>query len=81
NNRTKYTPGIHGISNKTNPQLTKECWLCFNMRPPFYETISVPWEAECVNGTNPAQCLWRKGKDTTIGLTLSQITGKRRCIG
>ncbi|NXO11658.1 ENV2 protein, partial [Oriolus oriolus] len=70
-----------GILNKTYPNLTKECWLCYNIRPPFYEAIGSSAKARRVNGTNPAQCLWKKGKESTPGLTMAQITGKGRCVG
>lgn len=34
-----------------------------------------------MNGTNPRECLWKKGKETNQGITLSQVTGKGRCLG
>ncbi|NWW64206.1 ENV2 protein, partial [Ifrita kowaldi] len=66
---------------KTNPQLTKNCWLCYSIRPPFYEAIGIESKAKRVNGTDPAQCLWKKGKDQHQGLTLAQVMGKGRCVG
>ncbi|NWI00849.1 ENV2 protein, partial [Tichodroma muraria] len=68
------------ILNKTNPQLTESCWLCYGIRPPFYEAVGIESKAKWVNRTNPAQCLWKKGKDQVQGLTLGQVTGKGRCI-
>lgn len=53
----KVMQASYGIINKTNPELTKECWLCYNIRPPFYEGIGVTAKARRINGTNPAQCL------------------------
>ncbi|NXJ71994.1 ENV2 protein, partial [Rostratula benghalensis] len=71
-----------GVLNKTNPELTKECWLCYNIRaPPFYEAIGITSEVKRINGSNPAQCLWKQNKETSQGITLSQVTGKGRCIG
>ncbi|NXM26942.1 ENV2 protein, partial [Oxyruncus cristatus] len=69
------------VLNQSNPELTKECWLCYNIRPPFYEAIGVEGKPKRINGTNPAQCLWKKGKDKLQGITLTQVTGKGRCIG
>ncbi|NWW55763.1 ENV2 protein, partial [Ifrita kowaldi] len=69
------------VLDKTNPQLTEKCWLCYSIRPPFYEAIGVESKAKRVNGTNPAQCLWKKGKEQHQGLTLEQVTGKGRCVG
>ncbi|KFQ13110.1 hypothetical protein N330_13024, partial [Leptosomus discolor] len=69
------------ILNKTNPQITSSCWLCYDIKPPFYEAVGITSKAKRANGTNPAQCLWRKGKDQVQGLTLEQVTGKGRCIG
>ncbi|OWK60868.1 envelope glycoprotein [Lonchura striata] len=71
----------YGVLNRTNPKLTEDCWLCYNLRPPFYEAIGVTAKPRRVNGTNPNQCFWKKGKETTPGLTLAQVTGKGRCIG
>ncbi|NXE43985.1 ENV2 protein, partial [Ptilorrhoa leucosticta] len=69
------------VLNKTNPNITKHCWLCYDIRPPFYEAIGVAEKARRVNGSNPAQCLWKKGKDQQGDITLGQVTGKGRCIG
>uniref|UniRef100_A0A8D0EQB9 Envelope glycoprotein n=1 Tax=Strix occidentalis caurina TaxID=311401 RepID=A0A8D0EQB9_STROC len=77
----KIMQASYGILNKTKPELTKDCWLCYNIRPPFYEAVGMTAKAKRVNGTNPARCMWKKGKDQTQGLTLSQVTGKGRCIG
>ncbi|NXM78715.1 ENV2 protein, partial [Serilophus lunatus] len=70
-----------GVLNKTNPNLTRECWLCYNMRPPFYEAIGSVAKARRKNGTNPQECQWKKGKENTPGLTLEQVTGQGRCVG
>ena len=69
------------ILNKTNPELTKGCWLCYNIRPPFYEAVGVAAKLRRLNGTNPSQCLWKKNKESTQGITLSQVTGQGRCVG
>lgn len=71
------------ILNKTNPNLTEGCSLCYNIQPPFYEAIGVTAKARRVNGTSPSQCHWKRDKENTNsqGITLSQVTGKGRCIG
>lgn len=69
------------ILNKTHPELTEECWLCYNIRPPFYEAIGVATKIRRVNGTNPAGCLWKQNKEISQGITLSSVTGQERCVG
>ncbi|NXS77110.1 ENV2 protein, partial [Pandion haliaetus] len=69
------------VLNSTRPQLTKECWLCYGIRPPFYEAVGIESKAKRVNGTNPTQCLWRQEKSSTQGITLEHVTGKGRCVG
>lgn len=69
------------VLNETHPNLTSDCWLCYTLKPPFYEAIGITTKAKRVNGTNPARCLWRKKKDIQRGITLSKVTGKGRCIG
>ncbi|NXC61281.1 ENV2 protein, partial [Aleadryas rufinucha] len=77
----KVMQASYKVLNKNNPKLTKRCWLCYEIKPPFYETIGVETKARRMNGTNPAQCLWKKGRKQHRGLTLAQVTGKGRCIG
>ncbi|NWV72307.1 ENV2 protein, partial [Malurus elegans] len=69
------------ILNNTHPNLTKHCWLCYNNRPPFYEAIGVTEKARRINGSNPAQCSWKAGKESTPGITIAQVSGKGKCIG
>ncbi|RMC16014.1 hypothetical protein DUI87_08221 [Hirundo rustica rustica] len=77
----KIMQASYGILNRTNPDLTRECWLCYNIRPPFYEAIGLTAKARRINGTNPKECLWKKTKESTQGVTLSQVTGQGRCVG
>lgn len=67
--------------NVTNPNLTEHCWLCYKITPPFYEAVGVITKARRINGTNSAQCLCKKDKNNQQGITLTQVTGKGRCIG
>ncbi|NXU11722.1 ENV2 protein, partial [Pardalotus punctatus] len=70
-----------GVLNSTYPNLTKECWLCYNINPPFYEALGSTAKSRRINGTNPALCLWKGGKENTPGISLAQVNGKGRCIG
>ncbi|NXA98239.1 ENV2 protein, partial [Melanocharis versteri] len=74
----KLMQASYQVLNRTNPNLTEHCWLCYEIKPPFYEAIGVTKKARRVNGSNPAQCTW--GRETQ-GITLAQVTGKGRCIG
>ncbi|NWS14311.1 ENV2 protein, partial [Pachyramphus minor] len=69
------------VLNATYPNITKHCWLCYDIRPPFYEAIGVDSRFRKVNGTNPAQCLWTKESGCKQGITISQVSGKGKCIG
>lgn len=64
------------LLNKTNPNVTKHCWLCFSIRPSYYDAIGNPGEPSRTNENNPLQCSW--GKD--IRVTLTQVTGGGRCV-
>ncbi|NWV30475.1 ENV2 protein, partial [Origma solitaria] len=78
NSLWKLMQASYQVLNMTNPNLTEHCWLCYGIKPPFYEAIGSTGEAKWVNGTNPAQCLWEKNKQ---GITLVQVRGKGRCVG
>ncbi|NXU60097.1 ENV2 protein, partial [Turnix velox] len=65
--------------NKTQPNLTNECWLCYNIRPPYYEAIGETSGVKWMSGTNPAECPW--DRNHTQGLTIQHVTGKGKCIG
>ncbi|NXL68914.1 ENV1 protein, partial [Chordeiles acutipennis] len=66
------------LLNSTSPKLTEHCWLCFGIKPPFYEAVGVVGEPELDNKTNPPRCTWEK---VTQGITLGQVTGQGTCIG
>lgn len=65
------------VLNQTNPNITKECWLCVSVRPPYYEALGDTAVVEYSNESNPSKCSW--GQE--VGITLTQVTGKGRCIG
>ncbi|NXM45406.1 ENV1 protein, partial [Gymnorhina tibicen] len=77
----KIMQASYQLLNNTQPNLTNECWLCYTIRPPFYEGLGNIGKARRVNGSNPPQCLWKQNRTETQGITLSQVTGKGRCIG
>uniref|UniRef100_A0A8B9GK89 Envelope glycoprotein n=1 Tax=Amazona collaria TaxID=241587 RepID=A0A8B9GK89_9PSIT len=76
--RTPVVTASYQVLNKTNPNLTEHCWLCYGMRPPFYEAIGVSDTPIRINGTNPAQCIWDTEKQ---GITLAQVVGSGVCVG
>ncbi|NWV15911.1 ENV1 protein, partial [Ptilonorhynchus violaceus] len=71
------------ILNRTYPNLTRECWLCYDIRPPFYEAVGSSAKIRRANGSNPSQCNWVKRNITedAPGITLSRVTGKGVCVG
>ncbi|KAF1520442.1 UNVERIFIED_CONTAM: MLV-related proviral Env polyprotein, partial [Eudyptes pachyrhynchus] len=64
--------------NKTNPNLTTECWLCFNAKPPYYEAIGLGNRPRLANGSNPGSCRW---ENSTQGISLQHVQGQGRCVG
>ncbi|NXK69949.1 ENV1 protein, partial [Sylvietta virens] len=67
------------VLNATRPNFTKSCWLCFTIKPPFYEAIGIPENPRRDNRNNPAKCNWKDPQ--TPGITLASVTGKGKCIG
>ncbi|XP_051474242.1 MLV-related proviral Env polyprotein-like [Apus apus] len=81
NSLWKLVQASYQVLNATHPNLTEHCWLCYNIRPPFYEAIGVTTNPKRINGSNPSQCLWKKETSQSQGITLAQVTGQGRCIG
>lgn len=73
----KIIEASYQLLNQTNPEITKKCWLCVSAQPPYYEAIGDMGALEYSNESNPSKCNW--GQE--IGITLTQVTGKGRCIG
>ncbi|NXR84707.1 ENV1 protein, partial [Pycnonotus jocosus] len=71
------------VLNQTYPNLTRECWLCYDIRPPFYEAVGSAANIRRIKGTNPKECRWtqRNITEESPGITLSKVTGKGVCIG
>lgn len=78
NSLWKTIQASYQVLNKTNPNLTEHCWLCYGIKPPFYEAVGVSDTPIWVNGTNPAQCIWDTEKR---GITLAQVVGSGVCVG
>ncbi|NXG67697.1 ENV2 protein, partial [Hemiprocne comata] len=68
------------VLNQTYPNLTEECWLCYVVRPPFYEAIALAANHTLRNGTNPPECVWNKTRESP-GISLTQVRGSGTCIG
>ncbi|NWY63377.1 ENV1 protein, partial [Chionis minor] len=66
------------ILNKTYPNLTQPCWLCYDARPPYYEAVGIDKRPAIINGSNPGLCKWG---NNTQGISMSQVTGKGICFG
>ncbi|NWW15076.1 ENV1 protein, partial [Falcunculus frontatus] len=77
----KIMQASYNILNHTHPKLAKECWLCYNIRPPFYEAIGYTGPVRRKNGSNPRECSWGERDRNAPGITLEQVTGKGTCVG
>ena len=67
--------------NKSKPNLTKECWLCYNVRPPYFEAIGKLGKIQWSNSQNPRECPWDDQRNHTQGITIQSVTGQGKCIG
>ncbi|NWW97260.1 ENV1 protein, partial [Rhynochetos jubatus] len=78
NSLWKMMQASYQLLNKTNPNLTDHCWLCYGIRPPFYEAVVVDDMPTQVNDLNLVQCVW----DTeSQGITLAEVVGSGVCVG
>ncbi|KFV03333.1 hypothetical protein N340_10317, partial [Tauraco erythrolophus] len=67
--------------NESKPNLTEECWLCYNTRPPYFEAIAKLGKIQWSNGSNPQECPWDELRNHTQGITIQLVTGQGKCIG
>ncbi|NXM01883.1 ENV1 protein, partial [Tyrannus savana] len=74
----KLIQASYQVLNKTNPNLTEHCWLCYGVQPPYYEGVAVNDTPTQSYGDNPAQCLWEMDKQS---ITLTEIVGSGTCVG
>jgi len=75
----KLLNSTYQILNSTNPNITTNCCLCYDIRPPFYEAIGVPSDPELVDGSNPTQCVWNTVSNP--GITMQYVSGQGTCVG
>ncbi|NXW51199.1 ENV1 protein, partial [Nyctiprogne leucopyga] len=64
--------------NESNPDATTSCWLCYDVKPPFYEGIALATPYHMSSKDNPSQCNWN---DSKAGITLQHVRGQGLCIG
>ena len=65
------------VLNSTRPDLTGSCWLCYDIKPPYYEGIAVP--GVYIQTKNHKVCQWQQKGNAR--LTLQRVTGRGLCIG
>lgn len=66
------------LLNETHPNLTERCWLCYSMKPPFYEAVGASDTPTYTHETNPTQC---KRDTEKQGITLAHVVGSGVCVG
>ncbi|XP_055556317.1 MLV-related proviral Env polyprotein-like [Falco biarmicus] len=64
--------------NATSPNFTISCWLCYDIKPPFYKGIAVPSPFNTSTEDSPSRC---NRKERKTGITLQQVRGSGWCIG
>ena len=64
--------------NRSDPEATRACWLCYDIKPPFYEAIGLAAPFSQSGEESPAACKWNR---KSPGLTLQAVTGNGTCIG
>lgn len=77
NNIWRIMNASYQLLNQPNPDVPRPCWLCLDIRPPYYDAIGDLGETTRSNETDPPQCNW--GRD--VGITLTEVTGNGRCVG
>lgn len=67
--------GAFLVLNRTNPNVTQSCWLCYASSPPYYEGIA---QTRGYNKTtDSSQCPWGENRK----LTLTAVSGSGLCLG
>ena len=67
------------VLNSTRLDLTSSCWLCYDIKPPYYEGIAVPGSYSPTQ--NHAACRWQQKKKRQINPPTSNQVGPlhRKC--
>ena len=60
------------VLNSTRPDLTDGCWLCYDIKPPYYEGIAVL--GNYIQTKDHRACRWQQRGDAR--LTLRRVTGQ-----
>ncbi|XP_053064807.1 MLV-related proviral Env polyprotein-like isoform X2 [Acinonyx jubatus] len=68
--------GAYQVLNTSRPDLTKACWLCLDVWPPYYKGIAI--KGNYTTASNSSSCRWQQA---TARLTLQAVTGQGTCIG
>ncbi|NWS23297.1 ENV2 protein, partial [Pachyramphus minor] len=74
----KLIQAAYSTLNHTNRNLTDSCWLCYDIKPPFYEGVALNISFKVSHQDNPPNCKWEEKK---IGITFQQVKGKGVCTG
>lgn len=64
--------------NRTLPNMTQNCWLCLDPRPPYYDAIALNTTYTTSSELNPLACDWGNRQ---VGITIESIIGRGACIG
>ena len=65
------------VLNSTRPDLTSSCWLCYDIRPPYYEGIA--FLGIYIQTRDHRACQWQQKGDAR--LTLQRVTRQGLCLG
>ncbi|NXI60062.1 ENV1 protein, partial [Chloroceryle aenea] len=76
----KLLNSTYQVFNSTNPNRTANYWLCYDIRPPFYEAVGISSEPKLVSGSNPPQCPWNTEMKNP-GITMQYVSGQGRYVG
>ncbi|NWI37610.1 ENV2 protein, partial [Picathartes gymnocephalus] len=74
----KMIQASYSFLNLTHSELTRHCWLCYNVRPPYYEATGTQSPLNQSNENSPSQCHWGDWKK---GITMQFVTGVGTCLG
>lgn len=54
--------GAYEALNRSDPEATEACWLCYDIRPPFYEAVGLAASFIQSGEASRTSCKWdRKG--------------------